>query len=74
MTIATSQGFAVVDDDGINMRTASPTRRAAIVNWLVGTGRRFISTSHSEEDIENMWQADKGGAEVLPITVQAIIP
>ncbi len=30
--IATSRGFVVVTDDGMDMRTVSDTRRAAIVN------------------------------------------
>lgn len=34
-----AKGFAIVDPDGkIDVRTTSPTRRAAIVNWLVVNG------------------------------------
>lgn len=73
MTIATSRGFAVLDGDGIDMRTVSDTRRAAVVNWLVAAKQQFIFKWHTDADIEKMWAEAKSGAQVVPVSVQAVL-
>jgi hypothetical protein len=64
-------GWAVIDDNGIDVKTVSPTRRAAIVNWLVTHGA-MILTTHSDQDIEDIWigatHRHKIGVERVQIT------
>lgn len=63
-----AEGWAVIDCTRIDVSTVSPTRRAAIVNWLVTRAGRFISTSTTDEQIEAYW-ADREGVDVIPVTV-----
>lgn len=64
-------GWAVVDvNSEIDARTVSPTRRAAIVNWLTVSCRLFITTRHTDDDIENIWNNYKGSVEVYQVTVK----
>ncbi len=47
-------GYAVVCDSEIDMRTVSPTRRAAIVNWLYVHGIPLYCST-TDEEIEAFW-------------------
>jgi hypothetical protein len=67
-----ADGWAVIECIGIDVRSVSPTRRAAIVNWLVTRGR-WISTSTTDEQIEDYWSEDRGEAEVVQVTVQTAV-
>ena len=50
-------GWAIRLSDGeIDVRTVSPTRRAAIVNWLVLNGTE-ISIMWTDDQIEAAWKA-----------------
>lgn len=73
MTLATSRGFAVLDDEGIDMRSVSDTRRAAIVNWLVAAKNVMVFTYDADAMIEQMWEREKGAAQVVPVSVQAFL-
>jgi hypothetical protein len=55
--------WAVVDHNGINVRTVSDTRRAAIVNWLCDN-TAFRLTQATNENIEKMWTETAGKAVV----------
>lgn len=48
-------GWGVTDDRGLDIRTVSDSRRAAIVNWLVIKARVLIRADHSDEEIEYLW-------------------
>lgn len=65
-------GWGVVDHDGLNIRSVSDTRRAAIINWLVTQAHQFISSSHDDDHINALWDASRGEAMVRPVrlTVQ----
>ena len=63
------EGFGVVDVDGLDMRTVSPTRRAAIVNWLVVSANRVVSIYTSDQQIDALWDAHRGDAMVVPVRV-----
>jgi len=65
----TATAWAVVDHDGINIRSISVTRRAAIINWLVTDARQFISSSHDDDHINALWDAEKGEATVSPVCI-----
>lgn len=74
MSISTvkNEAWAVVDGVGINIRTVSPTRRAAIVNWLCTEARLLATNLATDEDIEGMWQANKGNSDVVRVIVTAL--
>ncbi len=63
------EGFGVVDDDGLDLRTVSPTERAAKINWLVTRAARRISSSTTDEQIETMWAEECRNALVRPVRV-----
>jgi len=64
-------GWAVVQDGEINVRTVSPDRRGAIVNWLVAEAHRFVSAHDTDEEIEDRWERDRGTARVLQVAIIA---
>lgn len=66
-----ADGWAVIECTGIDVRSISPTRRAAIVNWLVT--RRGVGIYHTTTDdqIEGMWTAERGDADVKPVKIRA---
>lgn len=68
--LLSTQGWAVADPDGINIKTVSDTRRAAIVNWLVVEKGCGVLNCASDEDIERAWRHLCGPSEVMEVTVQ----
>lgn len=52
-----AEGWAVVSNGKINVRTVNPTRRGALVNWLVVEGKVMVYASDSDVTIENAWRA-----------------
>lgn len=71
--IATSEGWGVLTDDGIDMRTVSDTRRAAIVNWLCASEACLVHRGTTDERIEQIWQRRRGSADAVPVRVQAVV-
>ena len=67
MNIAT--GWAVAEHDKILVKTVSPTRRAAIVNFLVVERSMAILNHHSDHDIERWWTKYGGRAEVIEVDI-----
>lgn len=63
------EGFGIVEFDGLDMRTVSPTRRATIINWLVVQANQMISSRHTDEQIESLWDEHRGEAMVRPVRV-----
>lgn len=52
-----AEGWAVISPDGqLDVYTVSPTRRAAIINWLVRERRIMIYQHDSDEKIEALWK------------------
>lgn len=66
-----ARGWAVVDGGEIVVESVSPTRRAAIVNWLFTARRVLITVIHTAEEIEQEWAAFRGGAEVVQVGIVA---
>jgi hypothetical protein len=50
-------GWAVVFFGEMDVRTISPTRRAAIINWIVSRGGKWVSNNTTDDEIESMWKA-----------------
>lgn len=53
-----SEAWAIVHKGTIDIRTVSPTRRAAIVNWLVVERGYLITNAHTDEQIEMLWELE----------------
>jgi hypothetical protein len=66
-----AHGWAVVDQHGINVRSVSPTRRAAIINWLVANCGMAVWSGASDAVIETWWRdrAGSAGASVVQVTI-----
>lgn len=62
--------FAVVLNQQIDVRTVSPTYRAATVNWLVTNKEIMIYNSTTDLRIEQLWQKHKGKAVVEQIVLK----
>lgn len=53
---AAADGWAIKDRAGdLLVRTVSPTRQAAQVNWLWTYARQFVSDSQTASQIEASW-------------------
>lgn len=64
-----TEGFAVVTDDGIDIRTVSETPRAARINWLVLNGCTIYEGT-PYECIEDAWRmTNKSGAYACSVKV-----
>ena len=67
-------GWAVQTDGTIDMRTAGPTRRYAIVNWLVvGRGIR-VTASWADHVIEGVWRTELEKFESVKVVPVACYP
>lgn len=68
-------GWAVSTTHGIDIRTVGPTRRAAIVNWLVaGEHNEFpcvVLAFHTDAQIERMWRgrSARSGAYAVEVVI-----
>ena len=69
-----AEGYAVILGDEIDVRTVSPTRRAAIVNWLVVNRRVPILNSTTDEQIEQLWNKHGGDATVAAVEINRALP
>lgn len=67
------KGWAVVNVVGeIDMRTVSPTRRAAIVNWLFTYAEMYICVSDTDDDINQIWVERRGEFDVVRVVVSLL--
>lgn len=65
-----AQGYAIIRDGNIDVRTVSPRRVAAIVNFLCVTAGVPVFDHNSDDDIEAMWADHRAGAEVVRVTIE----
>jgi hypothetical protein len=65
------EGWAVIDKNGVVLvRTVSPSRRAAIINWLYTEAHMLITNSMDDDYIEQLWQSTpRRGAEVVRVLI-----
>ncbi len=71
--VSTSHGWAVLTNEGIDMRTVSDTRRAAIVNWLAVSASILMLAWMNDEYIEKLWQEHRGNVRAIPVKVQSAV-
>lgn len=65
------EGYGCRGANGVDIRTVSDTRRAAIVNWLVVHGKYFVTNNATDEAIESVWEHARGDWHVVPVRVYA---
>lgn len=68
-----AQGWAVVRKDKLLVRTVSPTRRGALVNWIVveaPRGRVMVTNTWDDAQIEEHWARNRGDAHAVPVTIR----
>lgn len=65
------EGWGVFDEDGLDVRSVSPTRRAAIVNWLLTKHSHLCRQATTDDQIENLWEHFCGDAQVRPVRIFA---
>lgn len=63
------RGFAVVQDGTLEMNSIYSTRRGAIVNFLVFGLGIHIYGGMTDEEIEQIWDRNRGEAAVYPVTI-----
>ena len=68
-TMADAHGYAIVENDVINVRSVSPTRRGAIVNFLITDCGLLVLNSAPDNAIELMWLDRRGTAEVVAVRI-----
>lgn len=71
--VTNKEAWAVIDSDGINIRSVSPTRTAAIVNWLYTETMVAPKMSWTDDEIELTWQEHKGNAVAARVAVSRIM-
>jgi hypothetical protein len=49
------EGWGIVDVNGLNVRTVSDSRRAAIINWLTVEKGLAATSSATDDMVERMW-------------------
>ncbi|WP_029581970.1 hypothetical protein [Bradyrhizobium sp. URHD0069] len=67
-------GYAILSFGLIEVATVSPTRRGALVNWLVTTARRPIYAWTTDEEIERHWRESCGSRRDHDCIEVAITP
>jgi len=68
----TTTAWAVTNLDKTYINTISDTRRAAIVNWLVTEKQMMVYTSHTDADIEAMWNHLGRYVEVRQVEIRPL--
>lgn len=70
--MSTATGYAIMDGNFIRVETVSPTRRAALVNWLVVEGF-VVSSNATNDDIEAVWEANKPSwVKVVQVSIKVV--
>lgn len=66
-------GWAVKGPNGLELETAGPTRRSALVNWLVAgdsnPARMMLFENDSDASIEHYWRARADIARAMVVQV-----
>jgi hypothetical protein len=71
-----TEGYAIKQHGEIDVRTVSPTERAAKVNWLVVDRNMLITNSARDDQIERAWEHlhKEGFAECVRVKIEEIQP
>jgi len=66
-----ASGWAIIDNDEIKVRTVSPTRRAALVNFLLVERLVAVLEDTSDEAINQLWEQHRGDASITLVMIRA---
>lgn len=70
-----ADGWAVIKNGKINVRTVSDTRRASLVNWLVTDGGVLVTAAWTDEMIEAAWgRLSPGDAVCTTVNIEQTLP
>lgn len=64
-----AEGYAVMREGKIDIRTVSPTRRAAIVNDLVVNCACPVFAKTTDAQIEDLWREHRGEGVTIKVYV-----
>lgn len=64
-----TEAWAVVLNREVNVRTVSPTRQAAIINWLVTDKHLMVLKGDTDETIESVWLRMRGDHEARQVLI-----
>lgn len=69
-----AMGWAVCQDDALLVETVSPTKRAAMVNWLVVHGRIMVSGDRTDEWIAETfgWLSAARSVSLVEVRISAV--
>lgn len=68
----TATGWAAIANGSISVRSVSDTRRGAMVNFLA-TDRRVMTPDWMTDDqIETVWQQQRGTADIIQVIISKI--
>lgn len=67
-----SVGWAIKENGGLSVRSVSPHRRGAIVNFLISNRECVICKWHTDWEIEQFWIHLKGGAEAVKVRIEEV--
>lgn len=68
-----AEGWAVVDGDVIDVKTVSPDRRSALVNWLVVQKNCLITTAMTDAEISMLWASNQGDAICTRVRIETAV-
>jgi hypothetical protein len=64
-----SEGWGILDQNGISMKSVSETRRAALINWLAATNRTYITGVITDDALNSLWEERRGDALVMRVRI-----
>jgi len=64
-----SEGWGIVDKNGININSVGQTRRVAMLNWLAATNRAYITNPISDDALNALWEERRGDAMVKRVRI-----
>lgn len=67
--IQDTNGWAVIEDNEIDVATISPNRRSAIVNWLIVHHGIRLTVDTPDNEIERLWAKSHGHAKVMVVDI-----
>lgn len=74
MTKYIGQGFAVIQNGRLDIRTVGPTWRSAAVNWLFTERGKPMYAWTTDAQIESIWHMEKvhakGDPEILQVQIE----
>lgn len=65
-----TSGWAVCIGNTVLVKTVSPTRRAALVNWIVTELKMSVFDTWPDDHIDTLFERQKGSAEIRQVEIR----